>query len=57
MAKPTHEQRWNPLIGIITSALLGGLLFLTIGPHPFLVGYFVLAGIIWLLLSTGIVDQ
>ena len=57
MAKPTHEQRWNPLIGIITSALLGGLLVLTIGPHPFLVGYFVLAGIIWLLLSTGIVDQ
>lgn len=57
MAKPTHEQRWNPLIGIITSALLGGLLFLTIGPHPFLVGYFVLAGIIWILLSTGIVDQ
>ena len=55
--KPTREQRWNPLIGLVVSATIGCLLIITIGPNPLLVGYLLFAGLIWLLLSTGVVDQ
>ena len=57
MVKPTYEQRWNPLIGLVASIIIGSLLFFTIGPHPFLVGYFLFAGVIWLLLWSGVLDQ
>ena len=55
--KPTHEQRWNPLIGVVASATIASLLIITFGPNPLLVGYLLFAGLIWLLLSTGVVDQ
>jgi len=55
--KPTREQRWNPLIGLVASAAIACLLIITMGPNPLLVGYLLFTGLIWLLLSTGVVDQ
>ncbi|WP_156486823.1 MULTISPECIES: hypothetical protein [unclassified Synechococcus] len=55
--KPTPEQRWNPLIGFVASATIACVLIITIGPNPVLVGYLLFTGLIWLLLSSGVVDQ
>ena len=55
--KPTHEQRWNPLIGLVASGAIACLLIATIGPNPLLVAYMVFAVLVWLLLATGVLDQ
>tara|TARA_B100001109_G_scaffold218505_1_gene188668 strand:+ start:809 stop:979 length:171 start_codon:yes stop_codon:yes gene_type:complete len=55
--KPTHEQRWNPLIGLVASGAIACLLIATIGPNPLLVAYLVFAALVWLLLATGVLDQ
>ena len=55
--KPSHEQRWNPLIGLVGSVIIACVLIITIGPNPVLVGYLLFTGLIWLLLSSGVVDQ
>ncbi len=55
--KPTHEQRWNPLIGLVVSGAIACLLIATIGPNPLLVAYLLFAGMVWLLLATGVLDQ
>jgi|TARA_B100000900_G_scaffold387040_1_gene377959 membrane protease YdiL (CAAX protease family) len=55
--KPTHEQRWNPLIGLVVSGAIASLLIATLGPNPLLVAYLLFAGMVWLLLATGVLDQ
>ena len=55
--KPTRDQRWNPLIGLIASATIACLLLVIVGPNPLLVGYLLFVGLVWVLLSTGVLDQ
>ena len=55
--KPTKEQRWNPLIGLFVSGVIACLLMATIGPNPLLVAYLMFALLVWVLLSTGVLDQ
>jgi len=55
--KPTHEQRWNPLIGLLASGIITCLLIATIGPNPLLLAYLLFAGLVWILLATGVLDQ
>ena len=55
--KPTHEQRWNLLIGLLASGIISCLLIATIGPNPLLLAYLLFAGLVWMLLVMGVLDQ
>jgi len=55
--KQTHEQRWNSLIGFVVSGAIACLLIATLGSNPLLVAYLLFAGMVWLLLATGVLDQ